>query len=95
MAITYSIENGMTVKTAIGLSGNPNKWWIDSEGKLRKVEYENGDKVYYSPGGKLHREDGPALDYANGYKAWFLNGEELPCETQEKFERLMKLRAFL
>ena len=23
----------------------------------------------------LHREDGPAIDYKNGYKAWFLNGK--------------------
>jgi len=24
--------------------------------------------------GKLHREDGPAVEYANGNKAWYLNG---------------------
>jgi len=23
----------------------------------------------------LHREDGPAIEYAYGYKAWFLNGQ--------------------
>ena len=25
--------------------------------------------------GKLHREDGPAIEYANGDKEWYLNGE--------------------
>ena len=25
--------------------------------------------------GKLHREDGPAVEYANGSKAWYLNGK--------------------
>jgi hypothetical protein len=25
--------------------------------------------------GELHREDGPALEYPNGYKAWFINGK--------------------
>jgi hypothetical protein len=25
--------------------------------------------------GKRHREDGPAIEYANGYKSWFLNGK--------------------
>ena len=25
--------------------------------------------------GELHREDGPAAEYANGDKAWYLNGE--------------------
>jgi hypothetical protein len=24
--------------------------------------------------GKLHREDGPAIEYANGTKKWYLNG---------------------
>ena len=23
----------------------------------------------------MHREDGPAIEFADGYKAWFLNGE--------------------
>jgi hypothetical protein len=25
--------------------------------------------------GKLHREDGPALEFANGHKSWHLNGD--------------------
>ena len=25
--------------------------------------------------GQLHREDGPAVESANGYKSWFLNGQ--------------------
>ena len=25
--------------------------------------------------GKLHREDGPAIEYANGTKFWYLNGK--------------------
>lgn len=29
---------------------------------------------YYDKSGKLHRENGPALDYWNGRKEWFLNG---------------------
>lgn len=24
---------------------------------------------------KLHREDGPAMEYADGFKQWFMNGE--------------------
>ena len=38
--------------------------------------YENGDKQWFL-NDKLHREDGPAIELANGYKAWYLNGEEL------------------
>ena len=34
----------------------------------------NGKKNWYL-NGKLHREDGPAVEYANGTKRWYLNGE--------------------
>jgi hypothetical protein len=36
--------------------------------------YENGDKHWYL-NGKLHREDGPAVEFANGDKHWWLNGK--------------------
>ncbi len=32
-----------------------------------------GTKEWYK-NGKLHREDGPACEYANGHKEWYLNG---------------------
>ena len=34
----------------------------------------NGDKHWYL-NGKLHREDGPACEYADGTKYWYLNDE--------------------
>ena len=33
---------------------------------------DNGDKAWYL-NGKLHREDGPAVEYADGSKWWVLN----------------------
>ena len=33
----------------------------------------NGDKHWWL-NGKLHREDGPAVEYAGGTKYWYLNG---------------------
>jgi hypothetical protein len=33
---------------------------------------DNGDKSWYLDG-KLHRTDGPAIEYADGSKSWFLN----------------------
>src|SRR6056300_848066 len=38
---------------------------------------KDGDKFYYSDRKMtiLHREDGPAIDYANGDKSWFLDGK--------------------
>jgi hypothetical protein len=34
----------------------------------------NGTKRWYNEQGQRHREDGPAIDCANGDKEWFLNG---------------------
>ena len=48
-----------------------------------KVEY-NGDTFWYI-NGKLHREDGPAVEWANGSKEWYLNGGELT-EEQHKIQ---------
>ena len=33
---------------------------------------ENGRSWYLN--GELHREDGPAVEYANGNRRWYLNG---------------------
>jgi hypothetical protein len=33
------------------------------------------DKTEWYQNGKCHRLDGPAVEYASGYKAWWLNGE--------------------
>ena len=38
--------------------------------------YANGDKCWYLKG-KIHREDGPAIEWADGSKAWFLNDRHL------------------
>ena len=46
--------------------------------------YPNGDKEW-SLNGKLHREDGPAEEWANGSKFWWLNGKEV---TQEEHKRM-------
>ena len=36
--------------------------------------YDDGDREWYL-NGKLHREDGPAIEWANGDKSWYLNDE--------------------
>ncbi len=50
------------------------------------IEYKvtvhgNGTK-YWHLNGKLHREDGPAIEWADGDKDWYLNGNHL---TEEEF----------
>ena len=34
----------------------------------------DGDVYYYNAHGQLHREYGPAVIYADGYRAWWQNG---------------------
>ena len=36
--------------------------------------HDGGTKEWFL-NGKLHREDGPAIEYSYGDKQWFLNGE--------------------
>ena len=38
---------------------------------------ECGSKYYYKDKQMtiLHREDGPAVEYPNGYKSWYINGQ--------------------
>ena len=45
--------------------------------------YVNGTKEWYLDG-KLHRTDGPAIEYSDGYKAWYLNGR---CLTEEEHRK--------
>jgi hypothetical protein len=35
----------------------------------------NGTKQWYNENDKLHRLDGPAIEYADGGKSWWVNGE--------------------
>jgi len=37
------------------------------------IEY-SGNKFWYQ-NNKLHRTDGPAIEYANGAKYWYQNGK--------------------
>lgn len=36
----------------------------------------NGNK-FYRLNGERHRLDGPAIEYASGYKEWFVDGKEV------------------
>lgn len=40
------------------------------------AEYPNGDRECYKEG-KLHREDGPAVEYSNGEKEWWIDGARI------------------
>ena len=35
----------------------------------------NGTKIWRNPKGHYHREDGPAVEYVDGSKEWFIEGK--------------------
>jgi len=42
--------------------------------KPERITNANGNKEWYL-NGRLHREDGPAVEFASGTKAWYLDGK--------------------
>jgi hypothetical protein len=54
---------------------------------------KDGSKLWYQDG-KLHKEDGPAIELANGDKEWYFEGEKIKISSQEEFERIIKLKSF-
>jgi hypothetical protein len=37
--------------------------------------YDNGTRCWYNQNGQRHREDGPAIEWADGTKIWYRNGQ--------------------
>src|SRR5580704_7401560 len=48
-------------------------------GPVMKVT-SDGDKMWLTKAGFLHREDGPAVEYVDGIKEWYRNGQQLTAE---------------
>jgi hypothetical protein len=44
--------------------------------------------------GLLHRLDGSAIECVDGKKYWFFEGKYIDCNSQEEFERYIKLKLF-
>ena len=50
--------------------------------KTYQVEIDDSSTKYWYQNDKLHREDGPAVEYANGSRIWYINGKLL---TEKEF----------
>ena len=44
---------------------------------------KSGTKIWRNSRGQCHREDGPALEFANGKKYWYINGIDYSFEFDE------------
>jgi hypothetical protein len=58
------------------------------------IEYHYGEGKEWYQNGQLHRVSGPAIEYCNKYKEWWIEGKQIDCNSQEEFERYLKLRLF-
>ena len=47
--------------------------WLDGT----RIKEISPSGTFWRRKGKLHREDGPAVEYANGTKEWWINDEKL------------------
>jgi hypothetical protein len=36
--------------------------------------FDSGDRFWYNQDDRFHREDGPAIEWADGMKEWWVNG---------------------
>lgn len=74
-----------------------NKFWFKNHVWHRDdgpaVELISGYKEWRI-NGKIHREDGPAQIFSDGLQFWYFNAKKIDCDSQEEFERLIKLKIF-
>jgi hypothetical protein len=53
-----------------------------------KVIVDEDKNIYWSNDkDQLHRLDGPAIEYTDGHKAWYVNGEDM---TEKEFNEYIK-----
>ena len=57
-----------------------------SDYKEYTVRIYNGGTKFWQLNGKLHREDGPAFEWADGAKQWWMNDKYL---TEKEFNERM------
>jgi hypothetical protein len=73
------------------------KYWYQ-HGQLHRtdgpaVSHANGYKAWYQKGNR-HRVDGPAIEYVDGSKSWWYQGKRINCQTQQEFEKFIRLKCF-
>ena len=56
------------------------------------LNIDNGGTKRWYLNDEFHRTDGPAIEYIDGDKAWYLNGEELSQEDYLQITRKNKLK---
>ena len=58
------------------------------------VTWGNGDKEWFV-NGKLHRLDGPAVEFADGTKVWYIDGKPGTEKQCNLLHSIMKLKGLV
>jgi len=70
----YYFENGKFISTEIPYVGKKNKIQIENGYKI--INSDENETKWYNKRGKLHREDGPAVENnKEGFREWYKNGK--------------------
>ena len=85
------------MKNGLIVDSKGNKEWYKDDQRHREdgpaIEYAHGSKYWYKEG-KRHRLDGPAVEFVTGTKYWYYQGKHIECDSQQHFEKFIKLIAF-
>jgi len=83
----YNKEGQLHREDGPAVESQGNKWWYLNGKRHREVEWKkeldkpicttdkDGNKYWYNKEGKYHREDGPAIEWADGSNAWYINNK--------------------
>lgn len=84
------------MKDGLNISDDGTKLWYKDNHLHREdgpaIDNSNINMWYIN--GLPHRVDGPAITWHTGEKWWYVNGKYIACQSQEEFERIMRLKAF-
>ena len=56
------------------------------------ITLPSGSKIHYDANNRIHRLDGPAIEYFSGRKQWWIHGEFIHDECDGKMSKENKLR---
>ena len=99
----YTIKFSDIDKIEIGLSikyGNPELRHFDiyNDSKLHCIGLPASlvyDDEWWFVDGELHREDGPAVLYSDGYKEWWIKGKQYTESDFKAMQRSKKIKDIL
>jgi len=87
------------MKNGLIVANGGDKFWYKDDQLHREdgpaVEFVLSRSRWWYKNGRIHREDGPAVEGSGSLpNIWYYHGEYIKCNSQQEFERIIKLKAF-